>query len=267
DSTGRVIWRKNILDDTGATNIQWGMSTSPLVFDRKVVVQPGATGGRSVVAYDVDTGERVWSALDDRTSYASPMHVTLAGVPQILVTTASRLVSLAPDSGTLLWETPWVTPYDINAAQPVVISANRVFYSSGSGVGAAVFEFSVADGRWRVQEVWRNIRMKNQFSSSVLVDGHLYGLDENILACVDAASGQPKWKGGRYGYGQLIRAGDRLIVQTEDGDLVLVRATPTGHQELGKFSAIPGKSWNVPSLADGILIVRNTTEMAAFDVK
>ena len=109
--------------------------------------------------------------------------------------------------------------------------------------------------------------MKNRQSSSVLHDGFIYGLDEKILACVDAATGDLKWKGGRYGYGQLLLAGGKLVVITEDGELVLVEATPDGHRELARVPAIEGTTWNVPAFADGILLVRNTTEMAAFDLR
>ncbi|MGH8678225.1 MAG: hypothetical protein ACREUQ_07740 [Burkholderiales bacterium] len=106
--------------------------------------------------------------------------------------------------------------------------------------------------------------MKNKFSSSVLRDGYIYGFDEAILACVDARTGERKWKGGRYGYGQLVLAGDRLIVLSETGDLALVKASPAGFDELVRFPAIDGKTWNHPALGGGYLLVRNLAEMAAF---
>jgi outer membrane protein assembly factor BamB len=109
--------------------------------------------------------------------------------------------------------------------------------------------------------------MKNQFTSSVLQDGFIYGLDESILACVDAATGELKWKGGRYGYGQVLLASGHLIVLTEDGDLALVRATPERHQEVARFPVLEGKTWNHPAMADGYLLVRNINEMAAFDLR
>lgn len=267
ETTGRVVWRTNILEDSGAANLQWGMAASPLVVRDMVIVTPGGRNGQSVVAYDRHTGARVWSALDDQAAYASPMLVTLAGVEQMLVVTASRLVGLSPDRGDLLRDTPWTTSYDINAAQPIVVGDNRVFYSSGYGSGAAVFELSHAEGRWTVREVWRNVRMKNRFASSVLHEGFLYGLDEAILACVDAGTGELRWKGGRYGYGQVVLAAGHLIVLTEDGDLALVRATPERHEEIVRFDVLDGKTWNVPALADGILLVRNLQGMAGFDVR
>lgn len=109
--------------------------------------------------------------------------------------------------------------------------------------------------------------MKNQFTSSVLHDGFVYGLDESILACVDAATGELKWKGGRYGYGQVLLAAGHLVVLAENGDLALVRARPDRHDEIVRFPALSGKTWSHPAMADGVLLIRNDTEMAAFDLR
>jgi outer membrane protein assembly factor BamB len=266
-ATGRTIWRANILDDAGASNLQWGMSAAPLVVDDLVIVVPGGGENRSVMAYQRRTGARAWSAGGERASYSSPMLVTLAGVRQILVFNAEGLAGLSPASGARLWEYPWRTQYDVNASQPLVLGDNRVFLSTGYGTGAAVIELARVGAGFTAREVWRNIRMKNQFTSSVLHDGFIYGLDESILACLDAATGELKWKGGRYGYGQVMLAGGHLIVLTEDGDLVLVRATPERHEERARFSALDGKTWNHPALSNGILLVRNLKEMAAFDLR
>ena len=266
-ATGRTLWRTNILEDHGASNLQWGMASSPLVVGHTLIVLPGGRNGASVAAYDTNTGARVWAAQADQQAYSSPMLVTLAGVPQLVVFSASRLVGLTPDRGELLWEFPWKTQFDVHASQPLAIGDNRLFLSSGYGTGAAVVELSQSGGRFAVREVWRNIRMKNQFSSSVLHDGFIYGLDESILACLDAATGDLKWKGGRYGYGQTLLASGHLIVLTEDGDLALVRATPAKHEEVVRFPVLEGKTWNHPAISDGILLVRNLAEMAAFDLR
>jgi outer membrane protein assembly factor BamB len=267
DATGKLVWRTNILTDAGAKNLQWGMAASPLIVDNTVVVLPGGTNGQSVVAYERRTGTHEWSALSDQQAYSSPMLVTVAGVRQILVFTGSRLAGLSPDRGDVLWEYPWTTQYGVNASQPVVIGDNRVFVSTGYGTGAAVVEINATGGRWSVREVWRNIRMKNQFTTSVFRDGFIYGLDDSILACLDAATGELKWKGGRYGYGQVMLASGHLIVLSEDGDLALVRATPERHQEVARFPLFEGKTWNHPAMADGYLLVRNINEMAAFDLR
>jgi outer membrane protein assembly factor BamB len=267
EASGRLLWRVNILDDNGASNLQWGMAAAPLLVDGNVVVLPGGSNGRSVVAYDAASGKRAWSALDDTAAYSSPMLVTLGGVRQILIFTASRLAGLAPDGTSVLWEYPWKTNFDVNASQPLVIGGNRVFISTGYGTGSAVIELVRADDGFTVRELWRNIAMKNQFTSSVLHDGFIYGLDEAILACIDAATGERKWKGGRYGYGQIMLADGHLIVLTEGGDMALVRATPDAHQEVARFPLFDGKTWNHPAISNGILLVRNLAEMAAFDLR
>jgi outer membrane protein assembly factor BamB len=268
EATGRTIWRTNILEDAGATNLQWGMSAAPLVVDDTVVVLPGGRGGQSVVAYNRSTGQRAWAALDDQASYSSPMLVTLGGVRQIVIFTAGRLAGIRPAGGELLWEFPWKTQYDINASQPLILGSNRVFISTGYGSGAALIELTPgSDGRFAVREIWRTNRMKNQFTSSVAHEGFIYGLDEAILACIDAATGELKWKGGRYGYGQVMLADGHLIVLSEEGDLALVRATPERHTELVRFPALEGKTWNHPAMSDGVLLVRNINEMAAFDLR
>jgi outer membrane protein assembly factor BamB len=230
-------------------------------------VIPGGRNGASIAAYDTNSGGRLWAAQSDLQAYSSPMLVTLAGVRQIVVFSASRLMGITPDRGELLWEFPWKTQFDVHASQPLVLGDNRLFLSSGYGTGAAVIELSQEAGRFSVREVWRNIRMKNQFTSSLLHEGFIYGLDESILACVDAASGDLQWKGGRYGYGQTMLASGHIIVLTEDGDMALVRATPARHEEIVRFPVLEGKTWNHPAISDGILLVRNLAEMAAFDLR
>ena len=195
------------------------------------------------------------------------MLVTLGGVRQILVVGATRAMGLTADRGRLLWEYPWVTEVGINVSQPLLLGNDRVFLSAGYGHGAAVFEVMRSGDRFDVRTVWQNTRMKNKFTSSVLQNGYIYGLDEAILACLDAATGELKWKGGRYGYGQILLAGDHLIVLAEDGELALVKATPERHDEVAKFSAIDGKTWNHPVIVNGRLLVRNLREMAAFDIR
>jgi outer membrane protein assembly factor BamB len=265
--TGRLRWRTNVLDDAGAENLAWGVSASPLIVDDTVVVLPGGGGGRSLAAYHRESGKLRWSALDDGAAYSSPMLVTLAGVPQILVLTATRIVAVTADGARVLWDAPWQTQSGINVAQPLVLDGDRIFVSSGYGTGAALFQVSRSGDSFSVSERWRTNRMKNQFTSSVYHQGYIFGLDESILACLDASTGALKWKGGRYGYGQVLLASGHLIVTTEEGELVLVRATPDGHVELARSAALEGRTWNHPAVAGGVLLVRNGRQMAAFDLR
>ena len=265
-ATGNVVWKRDILADAGAFNLTWAMSGAPLVVDDMVIVQPGGRDGWSVAAYDRLTGDVVWHALDDVQSYTSPMAATLGGVRQIVVVTAERVAGLRPEDGGLLWDYPWTVSMVPNIAQPLIVGDIRLFLSASYGKGAALIELTPHGDRFRADTVWETHRMKNKFSSSVLIDGYIYGLDDAILACIDATTGELMWKGGRYGYGQLLGTAGHLVVITERGDLVLVRATPERHREVARFHAIDGKTWNVPAMAGGRILVRNATEMAAFDL-
>ena len=260
--TGRVMWGKNILTENGAANLPWAMAASPLIVDDKVIVQPGGSNGNSVVAYNKSNGAPVWKSLNDKQAYVSPMLVTLGGRRQILIVSAARAVGLVPESGQLLWSYTWDTEMGINVAQPIIVGPNRFFISSGYGKGAAVVEINGGSAR----TIWENVYMKNKFNSSVLHQGYVYGLDEGILTCVDVNTGERKWKGGRYGYGQLILAGANLIVITETGELALVRAAPDQFSETARFQAIEGKTWNYPAIAGGLLLVRNANQMAAYNI-
>ncbi len=264
--TGAVKWGKNILSDNQAQNLQWAQAASPLIVDDKVIVLPGGTSGKSVVAYNKNTGAPVWKSQNDRQAYVSPMLVTLAGRRQILVTSASRVFGLAPEDGSLLWSQTWDTDMGINASQPIVVDGNKFFISSGYGKGASLVEISGSGSGYQAKSVWTNINMKNKFNSSVLHEGHVYGLDEGILSCLDVNTGVRKWKGGRYGYGQLILASGHLIVMSDAGELVLVKATPSEYTEVAKFKALEGKTWNYPAIADGKIFVRNDKEMAVYRI-
>jgi outer membrane protein assembly factor BamB len=208
----------------------------------------------------------VWKTLNDRQGYVSPMLVTLAGRRQVIVVTASRIVGLVPEDGSLLWSQDWDTDMGINVSQPIIVDQNRFFISSGYGKGAALVEITGKGAGLSARVLWENINMKNKFNSSVLHEGYVYGLDEGILTCVDVNTGERKWKGGRYGYGQVILASGHLIVLSEAGELVLVKASPEQHTEVARFAALQGKTWNYPAIAGGRLLVRNANEMAAYNL-
>ena len=267
--TGKVRWEADILKDND--NLHWGMSGSPLVYDTVVIVNPGAqTGkakGRALVAYDRASGREVWTSGTTQAGYSSPMLATLAGRRQILVFDGEELGGYDADGGAKLWRFPWgETLNGINVCQPVVLEGDRVFISAGYGIGCAMVRVTKADGQWKAEQLWRNKALKCKFSSPVVYEGFLYGLDEGVLTCVDAKSGERRWKDRRYGHGQLLRTHDLLLILGEEGQLALVPATPHRFTELGRIDALAGKTWNYLALADGKAYVRNHREMACYDL-
>jgi outer membrane protein assembly factor BamB len=175
-------------------------------------------------------------------------------------------MGLDPADGSLLWEHPWYANNDITSAQPIQVDDDLLWVSSSYGHGSELLRLVPQGDRFAVEVVWETNTMRNRFNSSVLYDGYIYGLDESIMACIDVMTGERQWKGGRYGYGQVLLADGHLVILTEAGEVVLVKATPERHEELARFQAIEGKTWNNPAISDGILLVRNATEMAAFRI-
>jgi len=266
-ASGKRVWSREILAENHAGVPSYGVATSPLVIGEQLIVLSAAGHGHSVLCFNKTDGNPIWSSLDDVTGYATPMLVQLAGETQIIVCCEKRTVGLSPNDGKLLWECPWhVKNKQMPIAQPVVLGTNRFMLSAGYFTGCAAFEIDRNKNGFTARIIWQNSNMKNKFTSSVFSQGYIYGLDEDILTCLDAQTGQRKWKDGRYGYGQVILAGGYLIVLSGEGELALVKATPERHEEIARFQAINGKTWNHPAIADGKLLVRNGAEMACFGV-
>ncbi len=266
-ATGRALWSVNILDDNQAENISHGVCGSPLVVDDSVVVSPTGGNGLSLAAYDRDTGRRRWQGGVHQASYSSPLLARLHGVPQILLFHSDGVTSHDPASGAILWDFPWTNGQKVNCSQPVPCADDRVLVSTAYGKGCALVRVTHSpDGAWRCETVWQNSRMKTKFTSAVIHEGFVYGLDEGILECLDLGRGRQRWKDGRYGHGQVLLAGDLLLVQAENGSVALVAPNPRGLSELGRLPALEGKTWNTPALAGPLLLVRNDHEAACYEL-
>lgn len=262
-ANGQVAWQHDLRAEYGANPPQWGVSTSPLVEGKLLIVNVGGAGNKSIVAFDKTNGKVVWTSQGDGAGYSAPIAITVRGVRQVIVFTADAILSISPEDGRLFWRSGWKTDYDVNAATPIFLAPDKLFVSSGYGTGSALLQIN----RTNVAEVWRSRGMKNQFSSSVLHDGVLYGFDDATLKAIDAATGKERWKQRGFGHGSLILAGGHLIVLSDRGKLALVQATPEEYRELGNAQVIEGKCWTSPSLADGRLYVRNEEQLLAFDWK
>ncbi len=259
---GRRVWSRRITEDAGSSVPEWGFAGSPLVYEGRVIVSAGGRDGRSLLAYHAETGELLWAAGSQAASYSSPVVHTLAGRPQALMFNSRFITAHDPETGHVLWEYPWGAGHP-NVAVPVAVGPNRVVFSSGYGVGAELLEVAPdPEGRWAARRVWKSIRLKAKFANFVEREGHLYGLDDGVLACVAVEDGTLRWKEGRYGHGQMLLVGDLLLVTAETGELALLRPTPEAPNELHRFRVFSGKTWNPPALAGDVLLVRNDREAA-----
>jgi outer membrane protein assembly factor BamB len=266
-STGAVKWSVDILEDNGAEVVRWGTTSSPLIVDDKVIVcagvKPSANAGKSLVAYNRDTGKRVWATGDKPASYSSPMLVTLAGRRQVLFFDGGGLAGYEPDDGRELWRHEWVSFNEMNIIQPVLCGEDRVFISSTPKNGGAMLQVYRDGDGFRVKELWKNRYLCAGYANPVYHNGHLYGLSTGVLVCLNAKTGERVWRGADYGNGQMLLLDDVLLITEEkQGDVVLVRASPDGFQQLSRRGLFDGKTWNTPAVAGGRLYVRNHVEMA-----
>ena len=256
--TGGLVWSRDAAADVGTTLPGWGFSSSPVVVNDVVIVAVAGT----IAAYDVATGEPRWSQPGGGEGYSSPHLVTIDGVSQVLLMRPSGVIGVEPGGG-VLWEHAW--PVSTRILQPAVAGNDLIVSADGQ---SGVRRVSLAHGPdgWTTAERWTSNRLKPYFNDLVVHEGHAYGFDGSILACIDLEHGERAWKGGRYGHGQMVLLADQdvLLVLSEDGELALVGATPDGFTELARVPALDGKTWNHPVLVGDILLVRNSSEMAAF---
>ncbi len=257
--TGAVAWTRDAAADAKKKAPDWGFASSPLVVGDLVLV--AVTG--TLIAYDRATGAVRWSGPADKNSYSSPHLLEIAGVPQILLMSGTGVTSFAVADGKVLWQHEWK---GFAIVQPAQIADGDLLLSTGDRTGARRIQVQYTNAAWTVTERWTTNRLKAYFNDYVVHRGHAYGFDGGILACLDLEDGKSKWKGGRYGSGQLLLVAEQdvLLVLGEQGGLALVAAKPEGFTELARHVALEGKTWNHPVLAGKVLLVRNDREMAAF---
>jgi outer membrane protein assembly factor BamB len=260
-TSGKLLWSRNVAAETKTEVPGWGFASSPLVVDDVVIVAADAT----LVGYDVGTGRSRWVGPTHRGSYSSPHRTTIDGIPQVLLLGGTGITSLAPASGTLLWEHAW---QGAAIVQPALTSDGVVINTIGGTGGNGTRRLAVAHdpSGWNVEERWTSNGLKPYFNDFVVHKGYAFGFDGSILACIDMETGKRMWKGGRYGNGQLLLLADQdlLLVLSEEGILALVEATSGAFKEIARVPAIEGKTWNHPVLVGDVLLVRNGEEMAAF---
>ncbi len=264
-ANGAVVWSRNAATDTGKKIPHWGFASSPLLMNDLVIV---AVSGQ-LVAYDVATGHPRWfGPTGGGGGYSSPHSVTVHGVAQILLLMGGGVTSVSPADGTLLWEHSWDSS-GVGIVQPAGIADGDILVTGADAMGGiGMRRIAVAHGPngWTIEERWTSRGLRPYYNDFVVHKEHAFGFDNSILACIDLKDGTRKWKGGRYGHGQLVLLSDQnvLLVLSEEGELALVKATPEQFTELSRIPAIEGKTWNHPVLVGDIVVVRNDQEMAAF---
>ena len=252
-ATGKIVWQTNVQKDTGANIPDWGYAGSPLVHENLIILNVGRAG----CALDKATGKVVWKSDEDNAGYSSPLLRKRANGAEIILGSGRSYLAVKPQDGTVLWEHRWNTSYGVNASDPIV-SGDHVLISTGYNKGAALLKIEGSTP----SQIWQNRSFRNQFSSSVLLAGHVYGVDHDenkaaSLKCVDFKTGQERWTDESVGFGSLMAAADKLIVLTAKGELITAKASPEKFDVISRARVLDGKCWSQPVLANGRIYVRN----------
>jgi outer membrane protein assembly factor BamB len=272
---GEVVWKKLLIDDFKAEIPRWGVCFSPLVAGDFVYINPGGEDGNSLAALNKFTGAVQWKTGSDPAAYSSPVAATLAGRPQVVFFTAAGLVGVTPDKGEILWDYPWTTESDVNAATPIIVD-DYIFISSGYKRGCALIaiEADAGGGKLQAQRVYQNKKMNSHFSTPVFYQDHLYGFDDNGLRCLafrDQAdilwNFASRSDQGGFSKGTLLVADGHLVILGEHGKLAIASASPAKYEELASFQLTDQKCWTAPSLANGRLYVRDMNHLWCLDVR
>lgn len=267
--TGKLEWSRDTKNDSQGKPPVWGLSSSPLVVDRNVIVYGGGEAEKGLLAYHCDTGNLAWTAPAGQQSYSSPQITTIAGVRQCLMFHDFGLTSVDPATGKKLWETGLVMKGSPRTGQPHLVDGDKLAVAVLDGPGVSLISVTKEGEQWKVSPVWASKDLKPEFPDFVVHDGNAYGFDSSIFCCLNLATGKRTWKDGRFGRGQVILLADQalLLVVSESGEAILQAADAQARKELGRFQAVNGKTWNGPVIANGRLYLRNAEEMACYELE
>lgn len=266
-TTGEVVWKQDLTAVAGRKVPMWGFAASPLVTGTLAIVYAGGSEGKGVLAFDAASGALRWSAAAGNDSYSSPQLNTILGEELVLMLSDEGLVILDPTNGKERLNYGWkFKPF--RALQPRLIWDDTILLPTGMNAGTRALRIAKTNGQLTAQELWTSRNLKPDFSDIVSHQGYAYGDDGGIFTCIDLKTGERKWKGGRYGKGQvlLLENSGLLLIAAEQGQVVLLRADPNEHVEVASFQALEGKTWNHPVVVGDRLYLRNSQEAAGYQL-
>ena len=257
---GKTLWQVDFMKEYGSKIPRWGFSSSPVIVGNNVIVEVGGTNSRAFMAFNKKTGKETWKKGEGMATYNSPILSKINDMECIIFANGRKVHALTT-VGDTLWT--YNSPINNPTGMPIIFDGNKIFISAVRNPGFIVLEVNNNNAK----EISRGTSMKNDYSSSIYHDGHVYGFHVAALQCISVKTGEKKWTKRGYGKGSLIRIGNQLLILSDKGKLIQVKATPDAYIELGNIQAIDGKSWTAPSFANGKIYLRNLTEMACYELK
>lgn len=256
-ATGNIKWYKHYQKDFGGRRPDWGYAGSPTIDGDLVLLDVGGEGA-STVALNKNTGALVWKSGSDEAGYGTPVVADLNGKRVALVFKGRGVVGYDVKDGSEKFRSEWKTDYDVNAISPLV-TGNSVLISSGYNTGAALYKVSAGG----LERTWFQKKLRAQMNTPVIAHEHVFGIDGNNgggnLVCLNLADGSETWREKSVRGGSLVLAGDKLICLSEQGELVITDASPTGFKPLLRNQILDGRSWVQPTYSGGRLFLKNNS--------
>jgi outer membrane protein assembly factor BamB len=268
-ASGKLLWSHDLIDEYGASLDPRGYSSSPLAYQRTIIVPTGAPKG-SVLAFDRDTGALVWRGGSFPVGAASPIVINVDGQEQLVVTGANEIVGMNPTNGTVLWSHPHKTDWGLNISTPVWAPGNLLFVTAAYNNGARLLKLTQANGKTSVSEQWFQNRMRVHIGTVIRVGDMVVGSSGDFGPCptvgLDLKTGKILWQNREFARSTFLRADDKLIVLDEDGTLGVVRVNPQGMQVLARTALLTNRAWTVPTVVGTTLYVRDRRQAVAVNL-
>ncbi|MGH9866919.1 MAG: PQQ-binding-like beta-propeller repeat protein, partial [Candidatus Polarisedimenticolia bacterium] len=268
-ATGKAAWSKDLVSELGAKSPFYGFTSSPILVNTTLVVGIGAGEGKAIAGFAAGDGKLLWSAGNDEIHYHSPIVASIGGRPQILAAGAKTLWGLEPATGKVLWSYEHQGDETAVGGQkliPVPAGEGRFLLANKQDSSTMIQVAPGAGGAYKVSELWTNNSIRSTFVIPVYHEGHIYGVTGRILTCVDAATGETKWKTREAGDGFVTLVGGHLVILTKQGTLHIAEASPSGYQERARMSVFDENAWSAVAYADGHLFARSMAHLARIDV-
>ena len=271
-ASGNVVWRHDLLKEFTGRNISWMNAASPVI-EGDLLIVAGGGPDQSLLAFNKKDGAVVWKAFDEKMTHATPVVATIHGTRQVIFFLQSGLLAVEPKTGKELWRHPF--PYKVSTAASPVVAGDIVYCSAGYDVGAGAAKITKDGDKFTATELYRfagNKPLANHWSTPVLKDGHLYGMFQfkeygsGPLKCVEVATGKVKWEQAGFGPGHVILVDGHVLVLSDAGDLVLVKAVTDSYQEVARAHVLAGKCWTTPVVSNGHVYARSTKEAVCLDL-
>jgi len=260
-ATGHLRWSRHIVNDSLAKKHHWGFSTSPVIAGDKLLLNINKHG----MAFNKNTGQLLWNSQKTDCGYATPVLMKSHDRTLALINTKRKLQAINPDNGEIVW----ANSVGWGDADPVVLK-NRLLFT---GQTLRLYDTESA----RPKLIWQNKDLSFQFQSGAVINGHYYGFGacdwdnrKQVFNCIDLSDGTLKWQQTFEMWGASTAAGDKLIIQTGDGETIIAQASPKGFTPISRARLIAMADngqrqnrrhcycWTYPVLANGRLYIRNS---------